>query len=383
MDIYPAASLQVASVRSIKLGDLRERLGANAGHVTNCRLTLSTAMKVLAHAMTGVKKQGAQPAGEKMGLLAGHVQLDDEMKTVVVTEVRTPGLVLLRPPRCALIPLALPLTPHPPPPPPPPPPRTQAFPLPATNSADGEIEVDEKIMNYFSSLMDQVAKELPGDQIIGWYLSHPFNVGPYPHTYMSARALSMQRIWQKIEDAHGNPFVHLSVDPLRTLSSETPEMMVFRARPEGSSATAKLPDGTAASDSADRVARWGSEYTKYYALNHTIEASPSTMRVMAQMQEGHLWSSALMSTPMLGAEAQAQLAQRIGLVADGLDVGGGSGGSGGNSSGRGGGRRGVVAEPQSATAAEKFSETATQLTAEVWTMQTAQVVKDAVFNAAK
>ena len=241
-------------------------------------------------------------------------------------------------------------------------------------------------MNHFSALMDQVAAELPGERIVGWYLSHPFTVGPYPHTYMSASALRMQQVWQKLEDAHGNPWVHLSVDPLRTLANGAPEMMVFRAR--GVSGTgAKLPDGSAASEAADRVARWGSEYTKYYALEHTVEMSPSTRSVCAQMQEGHLWSSILTATPMLRAEAQAQLAKRIALVADGLDVGGSGTGanpgaaSSATRSGVGSAHPRSADVPKSASAAEKYSEAATDLVAEVWTAQSTQAAKDTLFNA--
>ena len=68
---------------------LGEQLLGSPALVSKCRLTLSTTLKVLAHAMTGVASTAASDGKEKMGLLAGHVQLDGERKTVVVTEVRT------------------------------------------------------------------------------------------------------------------------------------------------------------------------------------------------------------------------------------------------------------------------------------------------------
>ena len=191
----------------------------------------------------------------------------------------------------------------------------------------------------------------------------------------------MQQVWQKLEDAHGNPWVHLSVDPLRTLVNDEPEMMVFRARGVSGTGT-KLPDGSA-SDTPDRVARWGSEHAKYYALEHTVEMSPSTHTVCTQMQKEHLWSRILTATPMLRAEAQVQLAERIGLVADGLDVGGSGSGTRANLGGASSSSvaRSGLAAPKSASAAEKYSEAATDLVAEVWTAQATQAVKDMVFNA--
>ena len=68
-----------------RLGELLLR---SPTHVSKCQLSLSSALKVLAHAMTGVASTTASDGKEKLGLLAGHVQLDGEMKTVVVTEVR-------------------------------------------------------------------------------------------------------------------------------------------------------------------------------------------------------------------------------------------------------------------------------------------------------
>ena len=67
---------------------LGELLLGSPTHVSKCQLSLSSALKVLAHAMTGVASTTASDGKEKLGLLAGHVQLDGEMKTVVVTEVR-------------------------------------------------------------------------------------------------------------------------------------------------------------------------------------------------------------------------------------------------------------------------------------------------------
>ena len=55
---------------------------------------------------------------------------------------------------------------------------------------------------------------------MGWYHSHPFDVGINSHCFLSQTDLTTQLQWQRAEDPHGNPFLAVVIDPLRSLGQE-------------------------------------------------------------------------------------------------------------------------------------------------------------------
>lgn len=46
---------------------------------------------------------------------------------------------------------------------------------------------------------------------MGWYHSHPFDVGVHSHCFFSSTDVSTQLAWQRSEDPHGNPWVGIVV----------------------------------------------------------------------------------------------------------------------------------------------------------------------------
>ena len=104
---------------------------------------------------------------------------------------------------------------------------------------------------------------------MGWYHSHPFDVNEqYSHCYLSNTDLSTQLAWQRSEDPHGNPWVAIVVDPLRSLAKNHPELCAFRAYPpEYSPPENETPDGKIVKEDSKRVEQWGACWNRYYKLD--------------------------------------------------------------------------------------------------------------------
>lgn len=66
---------------------------------------------------------------------------------------------------------------------------------------------------------------------MGWYHSHPFDVGVHSNCFLSATDVSTQLSWQLSEDRAGNPWLALVVDPLRGVAKGKPEIGAFRCYP--------------------------------------------------------------------------------------------------------------------------------------------------------
>jgi hypothetical protein len=213
---------------------------------------------------------------------------------------------------------------------------------------------------------------------MGWYHSHPFDVGINSHCFLSQTDLTTQLQWQRAEDPHGNPFLAVVIDPLRSLAKNVPEMKAFRAYPPeyNSPVPNECPDGSVIADEQARLERWGSCWSRYYELGVETYMSGSARNVMGILTNNFLWMRTLGSTPMLEAENRDRFPDRVASAAEkvrdldlvkyrndklrGTGSGGGMGGSGwvggmadpfgdafGQSLGIGGGRgrsRGVGAQ---------------------------------------
>lgn len=145
---------------------------------------------------------------------------------------------------------------------------------------------------------------------MGWYHSHPFDVGPHSNCFLSATDVSTQLSWQLSEDRAGNPWVALvvsvgrrillsnlnpllfavmciQVDPLRGVAKGKPEIGAFRCYPpEHNTPQGLAPDGefnkgftrwrcklnifngtgVVWADEHARNDRWGPSCVSYYQL---------------------------------------------------------------------------------------------------------------------
>ena len=176
---------------------------------------------------------------------------------------------------------------------------------------------------------------------MGWYHSHPFDVGINSHCFLSQTDLTTQLQWQRAEDPHGNPFLAVVIDPLRSLAKNVPEMKAFRAYPPeyNSPVTNECPDGSVIANEQVRLERWGSCWSRYYELGVETYMSGSARNVMGILTNNFLWMRTLGSTPMLETENRDRFPDRVASAAEkvrdldlvkhrGAGRGGGMGGSG-------------------------------------------------------
>jgi|MDSY01.1.fsa_nt_gb COP9 signalosome complex subunit 5 len=201
-------------------------------YMKKVRIGPSAAMKMLQHTYSGVErgiKAGGKPI-EVMGLLFGRPNTEEENAFVV----------------------------------------TDAFPLPIEGFETRVIADDMDVQNYMISLQETL-EELYGlkERFMGWYHSHPFDVNEqWSHCYLSNTDLSTQLAWQRSEDPHGNPWLAIVVDPLRSLAKNHPEFAAFRAYPpEYAPPANETPDGKLVDEESKRVEQWGACWNRYYKLD--------------------------------------------------------------------------------------------------------------------
>ncbi|OQR86968.1 COP9 signalosome complex subunit 5 [Achlya hypogyna] len=307
-------------------------------------------MKMLSHAQSGVEKGMSSPGGkpvEVMGLLLGRPSTDPaNLNTLVVTD---------------------------------------AFPLPVEGAETRVLADDAEVINYMISLGEAI-ETTRKEKFMGWYHSHPFDVEVLSHCFLSSTDLSTQLQWQRSEDPHGNPWLAIVVDPLRSLAKKRPEMGAFRAYPpEYAPPVNETPDGTLVTDDTARVERWGSCWNRYYALEVEYFMSTLGSNVLSVLTEKFLWMRTLSSTPMLERENRERFSERIGALATKLEgceaaVASHKGfGSARMSSGY------YVPDSSKAAAAEdsaldKCAQAAAELSLEHCHGQTLQVAKQMIFN---
>mmetsp|Transcript_15353 Transcript_15353/g.25598 ORF Transcript_15353/g.25598 Transcript_15353/m.25598 type:complete len:392 (+) Transcript_15353:57-1232(+) len=216
----------------------------------------SAIMKMMMHCQSGVTKgisKGGNPI-EVMGMLLGRPD-PDTPKTLIVVD---------------------------------------AFPLPIEGFETRVVADDQNVINHMIALSDCL-EETRHEKFMGWYHSHPFDVGPHSHCFLSQTDLSTQLQWQRAEDPHGNPFVALVVDPLRSLHKAVPEIKAFRAYPPEYNAPVEYecPDGSTEVEEQKRLELWGSCWNRYYTLEVEYFMSSSARRVLEQLTQDYLWMRTL------------------------------------------------------------------------------------------
>ncbi|ETV93143.1 hypothetical protein H310_12752 [Aphanomyces invadans] len=244
----------------------------------------SATMKMLSHAQSGVEKGMSSPGGkpvEVMGLLLGRPSTDPaNLNTLIVTD---------------------------------------AFPLPIEGAETKVLADDQEVMNYMITLGEAI-ETTRKEKFMGWYHSHPFDVEVTSHCFLSSTDLSTQLQWQRSEDPHGNPWLAIVIDPLRSLAKKRPEMGAFRAYPpEFAAPVNETPDGQIVTDDTARVERWGSCWNRYYALEIEYFMSTLGANVLGVLSEKFLWMRTLSSTPTLERENRERFSERIVGLATKLD----------------------------------------------------------------
>ena len=223
-----------------------------AKYFQNVALSPSAVMKMMMHCASGVEKgikQGGNPI-EVMGLLLGRPDPTNP-KTLIVTD---------------------------------------AFPLPIEGFETRVIADDQNVVNHMISLTDCLERTR-NEKFMGWYHSHPFDLGSHSHCFLSQTDLSTQLQWQRAEDPHGNPFVAIVLDPLRSIHTGTPELKAFRAFPPEytSPITNQCPDGSIQHSEQLRLEHWGSCWNRYYELDVDYYMSSTSRYVLEQLTQSYLW----------------------------------------------------------------------------------------------
>jgi hypothetical protein len=133
---------------------------------------------------------------------------------------------------------------------------------------------------------------------MGWYHSHPFDLADRSHCFLSQTDLSTQLQWQRAEDPHGNPFVAIVIDPLRSKAQQNPELKAFRAYPPeySSPVTNECPDGSVIGGEQARLEHWGSCWNRYYELSVEYFMSQVSRATLEKLTSNYLWMRNFQST---------------------------------------------------------------------------------------
>ena len=254
---------------------------SNARHFKRVHVSACAAMRMMAHAVSGVEKGiagGGKPV-EVMGLLLGRPSTANVNELVV----------------------------------------TDAFPLPVEGAETRVLSDDQTVLNYMIELSESLEKTRK-ERFMGWYHSHPFDVGVHSHAYLSSTDVSTQLAWQRAEDPHGNPWLAIVVDPLRSLAKGKPELGAFRVFPPEYAAPANTaPDGKVVMDASARIERWGNAWNRYHTLEVEIAASGLGSAVLNTISQKFLWKGALTTTPINDPESRDRFPERLAQVTERLD----------------------------------------------------------------
>jgi COP9 signalosome complex subunit 5 len=218
----------------------------------------TAAMKMLSHAQSGVDR-GVAKSGkpiEIMGLLIGRpgTEAEGDSRRIVIVD---------------------------------------AQPLPIEGMETRVVADDDDVINYMISVGEAVEMSRK-ERICGWYHSHPFDVGAHSNCFMSNTDVTTQLQWQRNEDRHGNPWLAIVVDPLRTIAKGSPEMKAFRVYPPEYSATEdQTPDGTIEKDNTRRMELWGGCWNRYYELELQYHASSLTSTMLSIARTNTVWMETL------------------------------------------------------------------------------------------
>lgn len=231
----------------------------NPKHFTRVKISPSAVVKMMTHSQSGVDKgikQNGKPT-EVMGLLFGHPDIDDPNSLVI----------------------------------------SDAAPIPAEGFETRVVMDDPNVINYMITLSD-VNEETRKYTYCGWYHTHPFDVDVNSHCYLSSTDIQTQRLWQNAEDPHGNPWVAIVIDPLRSAAKGRPELMAFRAYPpDHEPRPMEMPNGVIAPDENVAVSKWGVGWKSYYSLEVSYFMSSLAMNALNVLKNKFMWMNSFTSAP--------------------------------------------------------------------------------------
>jgi hypothetical protein len=146
------------------------------------------------------------------------------------------------------------------------------------------------------------------------YHSHPFPLASFSHCFLSSTDLSTQLQWQRSEDPHGNPFVAIVIDPLRTHHLQEPVLKAFRAYPPeyAPASPSECPDGAVEASEQVRLERWGSCWNRYYELDVRYHMTPACRRILEQLTSDSIWIRNL-SSAVTSPDAEASRLKTLAL----------------------------------------------------------------------
>ena len=258
----PAVGIQDTAYTfdEMKLTAVREAKAwmQNPTYFKSVSVSPSAIMKMMLHGQEGVD-DGTSTSGkplEVMGLLLGRPDTEDEHNIII----------------------------------------TDAQPLPVEGFETKVIADDQEVINYMINLSESLALTRK-ERFCGWYHTHPFDVGVNSNCFMSNTDISTQLMWQLNEDTHGNPWVAIVIDPLRSLAKSRPELMAFRAYPPTYSPKPdETPDGTIVSDDKVRLELWGACWNRYYALEVKYFMSELASNTLSILRNNSMWKDAFSSS---------------------------------------------------------------------------------------
>ena len=171
---------------------------------------------------------------------------------------------------------------------------TDVFPLPIEGFETRVVADDNDVINHMIALGESL-EPTRKEKFMGWYHSHPFDLCERSHCFLSQTDVSTQLQWQRAEDGHGNPFLAIVVDPLRSLAKNVPELKAFRAYPPEYTHPVPYtcPNGEVIRDEQRRLEKWGSCYASYYELGVEYYMSSGARYVLESLTKNFLWMRAL------------------------------------------------------------------------------------------
>jgi COP9 signalosome complex subunit 5 len=204
---------------------------------------------------------------------------------------------------------------------------TDVFPLPIEGFETRVIADDVDVVNHMIALNESIERTRQ-EKFMGWYHSHPFDYVPgstTSHCFLSQTDISTQLQWQRAEDPHGNPFLAIVLDPLRTSALNVPQLKAFRAYPpEYQSPVAnQCPDGSVVHDESKRLEQWGSCWNRYYELKIEYFMSQHARHVMNLLTKNFLWMKDLSSSDHLMMEEKVKTVERMESMVDQMKSGNG------------------------------------------------------------
>eukprot|EP00471_Norrisiella_sphaerica_P006044 CAMPEP_0184489720 /NCGR_PEP_ID=MMETSP0113_2-20130426/16204_1 /TAXON_ID=91329 /ORGANISM="Norrisiella sphaerica, Strain BC52" /LENGTH=342 /DNA_ID=CAMNT_0026873305 /DNA_START=4 /DNA_END=1032 /DNA_ORIENTATION=+ len=243
----------------------------NPKNFSKCKISALAAMRMLKHTLRGVEKGKARDEGkglplEVMGLMVGRPQDD----TIVVLDT---------------------------------------LPLPCDGfESEWDVNIGDKAMMHMTNISEQMEKKGQKERIVGWYHSHPFEVGVHNNCFMSAIDVNTQSMYQKAITKHWTAVV---VDPLRCVAKSKLEMAAFRAYPDDFRPPAdQAPDGESISENKGK--NWGTYPEKYYQLQTNFFMSSIARSTMELFSKDSLWIRILSNSQIDDEEFAGKVVKRIG-----------------------------------------------------------------------